>query len=495
MSTTSNIDITLSKEGGFKRSLGLFDGVMLVTGIVIGSGIFLTSAEITRTVGGMGWVFVVWIVAAFMTIIGALCYGELAALFPHAGGQYVYLRRAYNPLVGFLYGWAFFAVIQCGSIAAVAVAFSKYLSFIFPVLGENHFLLEVGDFHISFSQGIAILLIVLLTFINTKGVKNGKLIQGVFTVAKVLAIFLLIIFGFWWANNTGVWQANWTDPWKIFHHDAIRKGNDVIGYTDAISAHGIDVIGLVCVAMVGSLFTNTGWNNLTYIAAEVKRPHKNIGRSLLLGTLLVTVIYLLCNAMYMSVLTMQDIAFAQSDRVAAVTANVILGSFGAVAIAMLIMVSTFGSDNGLILSGPRVYYSMAEHKLFFRKVGRLNKSGVPAYGLWIQCVWASILCLSGRYSDLLSYVIFVEVLFYMLTIGGIFILRKRLPDQERAYKAPGYPVLPAIYILLAVIICLALVIYRPLYTWPGLIIIVLGLPVYYFVLKKGRGSAGKEKGI
>ncbi len=476
-------------EQQFNRSLGLFDGVMLVTGIVIGSGIFLTSAEITRTVGGAGWVSLVWIIAAFMTIIGALCYGELAALFPHAGGQYVYLRNSYNPLVGFLYGWAFFAVIQCGSIAAVAVAFSKYLAFIFPALGENHFLLTTGSFNISVSQGIAILLIVLLSFINSKGVNKGKLIQGIFTVAKVLALFSLILFGFWLGANTELWTANWSDPWALFHHDVIRKGNTVVGYTDAIPAHGIDIIGLVGVAMVGSLFTNTGWNNVTYVAAEVKNPRKNVGRSLLLGTLLVTIIYLLCNAMYMSVLSMHDIAFAEADRVAAVAATAIFGSFGALALAALIMVSTFGSDNGLILSGPRVYYSMAQHKLFFPKVGKLNKHSVPAYGIWIQCIWASLLCLSGRYSDLLSYVIFVEVLFYMLTIIGIFILRKKMPDHERIYKAPGYPVLPAIYILLAIGICAALIIYRPLYTWPGLIIVVLGIPIYYFLVRKNKKAS------
>lgn len=482
MTETLTKDKTLTPAGkGFNRSLGLFDGIMLVSGIMIGSGIFLTSAEISRTVGGMGWVMLVWILGGFMTIVGALCYGELSALYPRAGGQYVFLREAYNPLIGFLYGWAFFIVIECGTIAAVAVAFAKYLAYIVPRLGEDQVLFSLGIFHVSVAQIVAILLIVLLSYINTKGINKGRLIQGVFTVAKILALALLIIFGLW-AIRSGVLSANWASAWEGFHYDLIRGGGG--SFTEAISSHGWELAGLIGVAMVGSLFSSDAWNSVTYVAAEVKNPRKNVARSLFLGTLLVTILYILCNFVYMAVLPMHDIAFAPADRVAASAALYIFGGVGAIVIAIMILVSTFGCNNGLILSGARVYYTMAEDGLFFPKTAKLNKHGVPGYGIWIQCIWASVLCLSGRYSDLLNYIIFVVLIFYILTISGIFVLRKKYPDVERTYKAPGYPVLPAIYILMAAAICVSLLVFRPLYTWPGLILVILGIPLYYILLRQ-----------
>lgn len=469
------------KAHEFKRNVSLFDGIMLVSGIMIGSGIFLTTAEISRTVGGMGWVLLVWLLGGFMTIVGALCYGELAALFPRAGGQYVFLREAYNPMIGFLYGWAYFAVIECGTIAAVAVAFAKYLAYIVPGLGESNILLSLGFFHVSVAQVIAILSIIILSFINTKGINKGRMIQGTFTVLKVLALILLIGFGLA-AIREGVLSANWSTAWEGFHYKLLR--GSLHPYSDALPVNGLELTGLIGVAMVGSLFSSDAWNSVTSIASEVKNPRKNVAKSLFFGTLLVTVVYLLCNFVYVSVLPMKEIAFAPASRVAASASLYIFGGTGAIVIAVMILVSTFGCNNGLILSGARVYYTMACDGLFFPKTGRLNKHGVPAYAIWIQCFWASVLCLSGRYSDLLNYIIFVVLLFYILTIIGIYILRVKRPEIERIYKAPGYPVLPAIYILMAAAICISLLILRPLYTWPGLILIVIGIPLYYIMKKK-----------
>lgn len=477
-----------SAPPSFRRALGLLDGILLVSGVMIGSGIFIVSADISRTVGGAGWMMLVWLIGGFMTIVAAVSYGELSGMYPRAGGQYVYLREAYNPLIGFLYGWSFFTVIETGTIAAVGVAFAKYTAYIFPSLGEEHKLFTAGSFSISVAQVVAILMIVLLSYINTKGIRNGKIIQGIFTAAKILALVALIVFGFFLGARSGIWHLNWSDAWHGFHYDEIKAAGRVTGYTGPVSTRGIELAALIGVAMVGSLFSSDAWNSVTFIAAEIKNPKKNIGLSLFFGTLIVTVIYILCNLVYMAVLPMHDIAFAGSDRVAAAASWFIFGKYGAIVIAVMIMVSTFGCVNGLVLSGARVYYTMAEDGLFFKRTANLNRQGVPAYGLWIQCIWASLLCLSGRYNDLLNYVIFVVLIFYVLTIVGIYRLRKKYPDAERPYKAFGYPVLPAIYILLAILICVSLLLYRPAYTWPGLIIVLLGIPIYYFVLNRSKSK-------
>lgn len=495
VSTATALPGNTEKAASFKRSLGVFDGIMLVSGSMIGSGIFLTSAEISRTVGGAGWMLLVWVIGGFMTIVGALSYGELSSLYPTAGGQYVFLRETYNPLIAFLYGWAFFTVIECGTIAAVAVAFAKYLAYIFPGVGEDHYLWSLGTFHISIAQAVAIALIVLLSFINTRGINKGRLIQGVFTVAKILALGLLILCGLW-ALRGGVFSLNWAGAWQGFHYEAVRTGSTSVSFTHVVASHGAELIGLVGVAMVGSLFSSDAWNSVTLIASEVKNPKRNVALSLFFGTLLVTVIYILLNVVYVGVLPMKDIAMAPADRVAASASYYIFGEAGAILIAVMIMISTFGCNNGLILSGARVYYTMAEDRLFFPKTAKLNRHGVPGYAIWIQCIWASLLCLSGTYSDLLNYIIFVVLLFYMLTIAGIYILRKRHPDVPRTYKAPGYPVLPAIYILLAAVICVCLLRYRPLYTWPGLGLVILGIPLYYVLARKlkKKGPALPEGG-
>jgi APA family basic amino acid/polyamine antiporter len=484
----------------FRRSLGLFDGIMLVAGSMIGSGIFLTSAEISRTVGGAGWMLLVWVAGGVMTVIGALSYGELASLYPRAGGQYVFLREAYNPLIAFLYGWAFFVVIECGTIAAVAVAFAKYLAYIFPAVGEGVSVFHAGAFDVSVAQLVAIALIVLLSFINSRGINKGRLIQGVFTVAKIAGLGLLVVAGLF-AVRRAVISANLSSAWHGFHYDMVRTASNAVSFTGAVASHGMELAGLLGVAMVGSLFSSDAWNSVTLVAAEVKNPGKNVARSLLFGTLMVTVIYILVNFVYVAILPMHDIAFAPADRVAASASWFIFGETGAILIAVIILVSTFGCNNGLILSGARVYYALAEDGLFFPAAGRLNRRGVPAYGIWIQCAWASLLCLSGTYSDLLNYIISVVLIFYILTIAGIYLLRRRYPDAERSYKAPGYPVLPALYMVLAAFVCLCLFVYRPLYTWPGLGLVVLGIPLYLFIRARnkktaaGQGAAGPHATI
>lgn len=462
----------------FRRSLGLLDATMVVVGSMIGSGIFIVSADITRSVGSAGWLLLVWALTGLLTLTAALSYGELSSMYPKAGGQYVYLKESFNPLVGFLYGWSFFAVIQTGSIAAVGVAFSKFAAYLFPGLSERHILMDLGFIQISAAQLTSILLIVFLTYINTRGVKEGKWIQTIFTLAKIAALAGLILFGFFLAARKDIILANWNSGFSLGKLDT---AGSLLPYT------GLAALGAIAGSMVGSLFSSDSWNNVTFIAGEIKRPERNIGLSLFLGTLIVTAIYVAMNLMYTAVLPLHDIAFAENDRVGVAASQQIFGNNGTLVIAFLLMVSTFGCDNGLILAGARVYYTMAKDGLFFRQVGLLNKNAVPAKALWMQCIWASLLCLSGKYGELLDYVIFVVLIFYILTIIGIFRLRKRKPYLPRPYKAFGYPVLPLIYIILASSICVLLFIYKPKFTWPGLGIVLLGIPIYYFV--KGRNPA------
>lgn len=460
----------------FKASLGLLDATMVVAGSMIGSGIFIVSADITRNVGSAGWLVAVWLITGLMTLIAAVSYGELSGMYPKAGGQYVYLKEAYNPLLGFLYGWSFFTVIQTATIAAVGVAFSKFLAYLLPAVSEDLVAFDLGFLKISPAQLVSIGLIVLLTYINTRGVKEGKLIQTTFTVTKLISLFGLIIFGLIYLKP-GVWSANWSDPWQL---QSLTADGNVGGYTM------IAALGAIAAAMVGSIFSSDAWNNVTFIAGEIKNPSRNIGLSLFLGTLLVTIIYVLANVMYTAVLPLQEIASADKDRVAVAASNEIFGSSGTIIIALMIMVSTFGCNNGLILAGARVYYTMAKDGLFFRKAGDLNNFAVPEWSLWVQCVIACLWSISGKYGQLLDMISFVVVLFYMLTIAGIFILRKKQPERERPYKAFGYPVLPILYILMGLSFCGLLIAYKPQFTWPGLIITLIGIPVYYMA------SAGRR---
>ncbi|MEO8771343.1 MAG: amino acid permease [Ferruginibacter sp.] len=459
----------------FKPTLGLFDATMIVAGSMIGSGIFIVSADITRNVGSAGWLIAIWLITGFMTLTAALSYGELSAMYPKAGGQYVYLKEAFNPLAGFLYGWSFFAVIQTATIAAVGVAFSKFAGYFIPALEvtDSNILFYLGSIKVYPAQLVSIMLIIFLTYINTKGVKGGKMIQTSFTVVKLLSLFGLIVFGFLLASKPGVWSANWTDAWSM---------KSISGDGTASGVVGSAILGAIAASMVGSIFSSDAWNNVTFIAGEVKNPKRNIGLSLFFGTLIVTLIYVAANLMYLNVLPLNDIAHAPQDRVAVAASKAIFGNIGTYVIAVMIMISTFGCNNGLILAGARVYYTMAKDGLFFNKTGQLNKHDVPEFALWIQCLVASVLCLSGKYGDLLDMISFVVVLFYALTILGIFILRKKQPNAERPYKAFGYPLLPAIYILMAIAFCGLLIYYKPTFTWPGLIIVLIGIPIYYLAV-------------
>jgi APA family basic amino acid/polyamine antiporter len=474
----------LKEDKSFKRSLGLTDATMIVAGSMIGSGIFIVSADMLKDLGSAGWLIAAWLITGFMTLTAALSYGELSAMFPKAGGQYVYLREAYNPFIGFLYGWSFFAVIQTGTIAAVAVAFGKFLGYLVPSLGDGNILIGSAEgFKISAAQMVGIGLILLLTYINTKGIKSGKLIQTTFTSAKLLALFGLIIFGLV-AAKAAIWDGNWQHAWEIKQHASrMKPPTSDNSWTPLI---GFAALGAIASAMVGSIFSSDAWNNVTFIAGEVKNPQRNIGLSLFLGTLIVTVIYVSTNLMYLSVLPLEKLAFAKDNRIALSVSNEIFGAGGTTILALLIMVSTFGCNNGLILAGARVYYTMAKDRLFFRQTGTLNKNAVPAYALWIQCAMASALCLSGQYGNLLDMVSFVVVLFYVLTIAGIFILRKKRPDAERPYKAFGYPVLPALYMIMGIAFCTLLILYQGAYPYYGLLIVLLGIPIYFVALARKK---------
>jgi APA family basic amino acid/polyamine antiporter len=453
-----------------KREIGLLDATLIVAGSMIGTGIFIVSADVTRHVGSAGWLILVWLIGGFMTLAAALSYGELSGMFPKAGGQYVYLKEAYNPLVAFLYGWSLFAVIQTGTIAAVGVSFSKFLAYFIPSASETNVVFAIGSFHVSPAQLIGIGIIFFVTFLNTRGVKEGKIIQTIFTLTKVFSFIGLILAGLFFFKPE-IWAANWSIP---FHLQEIKSDGSILDYIG-----GAALSGAVAAALVGTIISYDAWNNVTFVAGEIKNPKRNIGLSLLLGTLLVTLLYVAINVMYTAVLPMNGIATAEKDRVGTVAADQIFGSAGTYVIAIMIMISAFGCNNGMILSGARVYYSMAKDGLFFKRAAGLNRHAVPEFALWIQAVMASILCLSGRYGDLLDMVSFVVVIFYILTIAGTFILRVKKPDLERPYRTFGYPIIPALYILMGISFCLLLIIYKPNFTWPGLIIALLGLPLYY----------------
>ena len=464
------------ETNSFKRSLSLLDGILLVVGSMIGSGIFIVSTDIVQHLGSAAWLLVVWLLSGFITLAAALSYGELSGMYPKAGGQYVYLREAYGSLFGFLYGWSFFAVIQTGTIAAVGVAFAKFAAYLWPSLGEQHILLQIGVFSIKASQLVAIGLILLLTFINAQGVNGSKWIQSIFTFAKIAAIVLLVVCGFWAGHS--LWQMNWQNAWTAFSitDNATQISHELL--------QGKALVFAIGSAMVGALFSSDAWNNVTFIAAEIKKPERNIGLSLLIGTVLVTILYLSMNIMYLNVLSIQEIAHAPDQRLALAAAMKIFGSAGTTIIAVMIMISTFGCNNGLILSGARVYYTMAQDGMFLKAAQQLNKKGVPAKALWMQAIWASLLCLSGKYGDLLDFIIFTVLLFYILTIAGIFILRKKQPQLERPYKALGYPFIPFIYLLLASSICIILLITKTTFAGGGLLIVLIGLPIYYIIQKK-----------
>jgi APA family basic amino acid/polyamine antiporter len=505
MADATGVDAEVEdRREGFIRGLGLLDSTMIVAGSMIGSGIFIVSSIIARQVGSPGWLLVVWIVTGLLTLMAALSYGELAAMMPKAGGQYVYLREAFSPMWGFLYGWTLFLVIQTGTIAAVAVGFARYTGVLVPWVSEKNYLIapiRLGGYALSLStaQLVGLLMIALLTFMNTRGLRLGKLVQNIFTVAKTGALVALIVLGIIVGLKSGAGTSNFHDFWTV-------RGNlqDVGKGLTAVAAFGL-FVG-ICVAQTNSLFSADAWNNITFTAGEVKNPRRNIPLSLALGTFLVIGLYLLANVAYLVALSFEHIQNAPSDRVASETANVIFPGAGALVMAIAIMVSTFGCNNGLILAGARVYYAMARDGLFFRSTGKLNDKRVPAVGLIIQGIWAALLVLprtvktdaagaityGNLYGNLLDYVISAALIFYILTIIGIFVLRNKRPDAERPYKAFGYPVVPALYIVGASVILLVLFIYQTKTTWPGLVIVLTGIPVYFVWRKVGvpmEGSA------
>ncbi len=488
----------------FKQTLGLFDGTMIVAGSMIGSGIFIVSADIVKYVGSPGWLLLVWVITGVMTLTAALSYGELASMYPKAGGQYVYLKEAFGKLTGFMYGWSFFTVIQTATIAAVAVAFSRFLGTFVPALGvgEQALIFESGSFKLYNGQFVAIAVIALLTYINVAGQKEGKWIQLFFTSAKLIALFGLIFAGFVFVK-----ESFWSENWKL-GFDALQNVKDADGKfvpNGTFQAIGGGVLmGAVAASMTGSVFSSDAWNNVTFIAGEMKNPKRNVGLSLFLGTLIVTVIYLLVNMMYINVMPMSEIAFPVDNtlntvgstaklvegKVAVVAANHIFGDIGKYVIAALILVSTFGCNNGLIMAGARVYYTMAQDNLFFtKKAAVLNKRSVPEYALWLQLIICAIWCLSGKYGDLLDMISFVVVAFYVITILGIFKLRKTQPDVERPYKAFGYPFLPALYIVMGISFCVLLLIYQPKFTFIGLAVSLAGLPVYFALQGKNKSNS------
>jgi basic amino acid/polyamine antiporter, APA family len=448
-----------------EKSLSLFDSTTIIIGSMIGSGIFIVSAEISRQVQTPGMLLLAWVVTGVITIFGALSYGELAAAMPKAGGQYVYIKEAYGPLYGFLYGWTLFAVIQTGTIAAVAVAFAKFTGVFFPAISGTNHLLEIGKFSISTQQVLAIMLIIFLSIYNFRHVKAGAFLQNIFTVSKVLALLLLVVLGIYFGFNGAGNVSNFSPAFP-----------NVITLT---------TIGVFGAAMTGSLFSADAWNNITFTAGEVKNPQRNLPLSLLLGTSTVIFLYLLANIAYIYVLPIEKIQHAENDRVATLLMETILGNSGKYFMAAMIMISTFGCLNGCIFTAARVYYAMAKDKMFLKSAAKLNKNNAPANSLTMQCIWACLLCFTGTYGDLLNYIMFAVMLFYILTISGLFVLRVKRPDMERPYKAFGYPFIPAIYIILAVLVASDMLIYQTRFSLYGLVIILTGIPVYYF-FKSGK---------
>jgi APA family basic amino acid/polyamine antiporter len=486
-------------DEGFVRGLGLVDSTMIVAGSMIGSGIFIVSADIARQTGSPGGLLLTWVITGLLTIFAALSYGELAAMMPKAGGQYVYLRESYSPLWGFLYGWTLFLVIQTGTIAAVAVAFARFLGVLVPwISAENYVISPINlssNYAISLStqQLIAILMIVLLTALNTQGLALGKWIQNLFTSAKTLALVALILLGIFVGGAAGTFSYNWENLF-VAHNPATIKPDYFANFLPEVTVNsGLwGFIVAYCVAQVGSLFSADAWNNITFTAGEVKNPERNIPISLALGTGSVITLYVLANFAYLNTLTIQQIQTAPDDRVGTAALQVIFGDWGATLMAIAIIISTFGCNNGLVLAGARVYYAMAKDNLFFSATGRLNKNHVPAVALVLQGIWTCVLVLprtvyneggvvkyGNLYSTLLDYVVFAVLIFYILTIIGLFILRRKRPDADRPYKAFGYPVVPMIYILAAGLISLVLLFYKPKTSLPGLLIVLTGVPIYF----------------
>jgi basic amino acid/polyamine antiporter, APA family len=503
LSTEAKTISLASSENEFVKGLGLTSATTLVMGSMIGSGIFIVSAEIAREVNSPALLIGAWLVTGFLTITGALAYGELAAMMPHAGGQYVYLRESLGPLWGFLYGWTLYLVIQTGTIAAVGVAFGKFLGVFFPSISASNWIVHIAhvppipigpmvlgnmDVGLNTQNLMAVLVVIFLSVLNIFGVRTGAMVQNVFTFAKTAALLGLVLLGLAIGRNAQAIAANFeANFWQNAGLSALHSVQVGVGGPIAL----VGTVTMLAVAQVGSLFSSDAWNNVTFTAGEVRNPQRNLPLALAIGTGVVILLYVMANFVYLSVLPLagdpngttilaRGIQHASEDRVATAVMQQVFGAGGAQIMAVLILISAFGCNNGLILSGARVYYAMAKDGLFFRGAAKLHpKYRTPAHSLMMQCLWTCVLCLSGSYGQLLDYIIFAVLVFYILTIAGLFVLRVKRPDAPRPYRAIGYPVLPAIYILMAVFIDIVLLRYKPQYTWPGLIIVLLGIPVYY----------------
>ncbi|RYC68963.1 MULTISPECIES: APC family permease [Spirosoma] len=472
----------------FKRSLSLLDSTLIVSGSMIGSGVFIVTADMARNLGSSGWLLMLWVLTGVLTVAAALSYGELAGMMPKAGGQYIYIQRAFGSLTGFVYGWTVFTVIQTGTIAAVAVAFTKYTAVFIPALSPDNVLLVLGPIKISAGSLFAIASLVLLTWLNSRGVQSGKLIQNVFTSAKLLALVGLIVVGITLGLSTGLLGTNLENAWEA---STATATGEVLPLT------GMALLLAFGTSMIGSLFSADAWNNVTFIAGEIKNPRRNIPLALFFGTVIVTVIYFLANVSYLSLLPLKGsplatdivgrgIQFAEADRVATAAVSTLFGNVAVAIMAVLIMISTFGCNNGLILAGARLYYAMAKDGLFLKQGAELNRNSVPGKALWYQCIWGSLLCLSGKYGDLLDYCTFASLIFYMITIAGLFRLRRTEPSAERPYRAFGYPIVPALYIGATLLICVILLYTKTFNTGMGLLIAGLGIPVYYLTKRSQK---------
>lgn len=465
-----------------EKKLKLWDAIMLVMGSMIGSGIFIVSADMMRNVGSGYWMIVVWIITGIMTVAAAISYGELSAIFPKAGGQYTYLTEIFGKKMGFLYGWGLFTVIQTGTIAAVAVAFGKFTAYLIPALGDAQPIFQCCTFQITWIQILAIFIILILTYINTRGVASGKLLQNLFTGSKILALLGLIAAGFLLVDAS-YFTENFSFGMRAFHNlSKDLSGNFV--HEGWLPVGGMTLLGGIAAAMVGSVFSSVAWESVTFVSGKIENPKKNVVKAMIIGTSAVMLLYIAVNFVYLNAIPRDAIAFAANDRVAAAASQNIFGSAGTVIIAVLVMISTFGCNNGLILSGAYVFQTMAKDGLFFRSAVKNNPKNAPANALWMQGLWASVLCLSGQYGNLLDMISFVIVLFYMITVFGVIYLRIKKPDLERSYKTWLYPITPIIYLFIGAAFCILLLIYKQQYTWPGFLIVMLGLPVYYFINRK-----------
>jgi APA family basic amino acid/polyamine antiporter len=512
VTTETQVRVPVSASTEFVKGINLTSATTLVIGSMIGSGIFIVSADIARLVASPALLVLAWTVTGFMTIVGALTYGELAAMMPKAGGQYVFLRESLGPLWGFLYGWSMFLVIQTGTIAAVGVAFGKFLGVLFPVISADKWLWHIGhvpkwaigpmvlgnmDVGLNRQNLVAIATVILLTAINVLGVRTGALVQNIFTFSKTAALFGLVLIGAALGRNAQAIRENFGHFWQNASFSTLHPVQVGIGGPVAL----VGVFTIVAVAQVGSLFSADAWNNVTFTAAEVQNPRRNLPLSLAVGTSIVILLYIAANFVYLMVLPLhgdpqgttilaRGIQFASDDRVGTAVMQQAFGTSGAALMAIAILLSTFGCNNGLILAGARIYYAMAKDGLFFRSIGKLHpRYKTPAVSLVVQALWACLLCLSGTYGQLLDLTMFAVIIFYILTIGGLFVLRRTRPNAPRPYRALGYPLLPAIYIVMAIFIDVVLLRYKPQYTWPGLIIVLLGIPVYMFWSRSGRAHS------